>query len=72
MNSFEKLMKGITLKRELDDLQKQFLETLKMETGQEKLDILMDIERKMKNISIEVMRLISQEDEDEENFKIER
>lgn len=76
MDKFEKLMRAITLKAELNKLQEEFRITLEEESSEDKLRKLADIDARLRNLTMQILQLVSSgtsDDKDEmEDFKIER
>jgi len=78
MTRMEKLLRALALKQELETLQTEFRKTVDEPSSDAKLAKLMEIDAKMRHVTIEVMKLIqsgSKDDEDnglDDDFKIER
>ena len=80
MNSFDKLMKALTLRSELEKLQDEFKKTLDQPSSDSKLKKLIEIDTKLRAITIEMVQLMEIDEGDKKNdnnesnddFKIER
>lgn len=76
MDKFEKLMRAITLKTELNKLQEEFRVTLEEESSEDKLRKLASIDARLRDLTMQILQLVSSgtsDDKDEmEDFKIER